>query len=181
MMSVGGTGMTILATSAQQIVFWATAPYRDRQLRLACTDTGLCCLQLPKETVADLAKWVARHVPGARLVHDPERLEPYVHELQEYFQGICRQFTVPLDLRGTPFQLSVWAALSEIPYGQTRTYAQIAQRIGKPRAVRAVGAANGCNPVAIVVPCHRVIGKDGSLVGYSGGLDIKEDLLQLEA
>lgn len=181
MKSVGGTRMTIVGMNAGQTVFFATVRYGDRQLRLACTEKGLCCLQLPRETLEDLEKWVVRHVPGARLVHDPGRLEPYVRELQEYFQGSRRQFTVPLDLRGTPFQLSVWAALSEIPYGQTRTYAQIAQRIGKPRAVRAVGAANGCNPVAIVVPCHRVIGKDGSLVGYSGGLDIKEDLLQLEA
>ncbi len=98
----------------------------------------------------------------------------------EYLEGKRIEFDLPLDLRGTPFQIAVWSALLEIPYGETRSYQQIANVIGRPRAVRAVGAANGANPVAIVVPCHRVIASDGTLHGYGGGLDLKARLLAME-
>jgi len=101
-------------------------------------------------------------------------------QLQQYFAGKRRQFDLTLAPSGTVFQLEVLAALEEIPCGETRSYAQIAQRIGRPQAVRAVGAANGRNPLPIVIPCHRVIGKDGSLTGFGGGLQAKKFLLQLE-
>jgi methylated-DNA-[protein]-cysteine S-methyltransferase len=101
-------------------------------------------------------------------------------QLAEYFAGARTTFDVPLDLHGTPFQLAAWRALAEIPYGETRTYAEQADRIGRPTAVRAIGAANGRNPVSIVLPCHRVIGSDGSLTGFGGGLDVKASLLELE-
>jgi O-6-methylguanine DNA methyltransferase len=101
-------------------------------------------------------------------------------QLRAYFARELRRFDLPLDLEGSPFQKRVWAELETIPYGQTRSYRQIAEAIGSPRAVRAVGAANGANPAPIVVPCHRVIGAGGSLVGYGGGLHLKEFLLQLE-
>lgn len=101
-------------------------------------------------------------------------------ELEEYFAGRRRTFTVPLDLRGTDFQLRCWKALVEIRYGQTITYAQLARRVGSPRGFRAVGMANHDNPVAIIVPCHRVLASDGTLGGYGGGLDIKRALLELE-
>jgi len=101
-------------------------------------------------------------------------------QLAEYFAGARTTFDVPLDLHGTPFQLAAWRALAEIPYGETRTYAEQADRIGRPAAVRAIGAANGRNPVSIVLPCHRVIGSDGSLTGFGGGLDVKASLLELE-
>jgi O-6-methylguanine DNA methyltransferase len=104
----------------------------------------------------------------------------YVAELEEYFAGSRREFTLPLDLRGTPFQVKCWRALLEIPYGETRTYADIARAVGCPRGFRAVGLANNRNPIAIVVPCHRVIASDGTLCGYGGGLDIKRKLLELE-
>jgi O-6-methylguanine DNA methyltransferase len=104
----------------------------------------------------------------------------YVAALEEYFAGTRRQFTFPLDLRGTDFQLACWRALLAIPYGETRTYADIARAIGKPNAFRAVGMANNRNPIAIVVPCHRVIASDGTLCGYGGGLDLKRKLLELE-
>jgi len=107
-------------------------------------------------------------------------LQPYVRELEEYFAGQRRQFSFALDLRGTDFQLACWRALLAIPYGETRTYADIARAVGKPQAFRAVGMANNRNPVAIVVPCHRVIASDGTLCGYGGGLDIKRKLLELE-
>src|SRR5579871_207376 len=107
-------------------------------------------------------------------------LEPYLRELEEYFAGRRRDFGFPLDLRGTSFQVACWNALLAIPYGETRTYADIARAVGKPNAFRAVGMANNRNPVAIVVPCHRVIASDGTLCGYGGGLDVKRKLLELE-
>jgi methylated-DNA-[protein]-cysteine S-methyltransferase len=101
-------------------------------------------------------------------------------QLNEYFAGTRTAFDLPLDFKGTPFQKSVWAQLLAIPFGQTRSYADIARAIGKPTAFRAVGAANGKNPISIVAPCHRVIGKDGTLTGFAGGLEAKRCLLGLE-
>jgi methylated-DNA-[protein]-cysteine S-methyltransferase len=102
-------------------------------------------------------------------------------QLDEYFAGARHEFDIELDLRGSAFQRAVWDALLEIPYGETRSYGEIARRIGRPDRARAVGAANGSNPVSIVVPCHRVIGADGSLTGYGGGLERKRWLLEHEA
>jgi methylated-DNA-[protein]-cysteine S-methyltransferase len=101
--------------------------------------------------------------------------------LREYFAGDRKEFDLPLKLSGTEFQVSVLEALQDIPYGETTSYGEIARRIGRPKAVRAVGAANGRNPIPIVVPCHRVIGATGDLTGFGGGLDTKEALLRLEA
>ncbi len=110
----------------------------------------------------------------------PRALQRYISELEQYFAGKRREFTFRLDLRGTDFQLACWRALLAIPYGETRTYADVALAVGKPNAFRAVGMANNRNPVAIVVPCHRVIASDGTLCGYGGGLDVKRKLLELE-
>ncbi len=104
-----------------------------------------------------------------------------IAELDEYYRGLRTEFTVPLQMHGTAFQMAVWNALLTIPYGQTRSYGQIAAQIGNPKASRAVGMANNRNPISIIVPCHRVIGSDGSLVGYGGGLDKKVWLLDFEA
>lgn len=101
-------------------------------------------------------------------------------QLNEYLEGKRKSFDVPVSLEGTAFQKAVWEALTEIPYGETRSYRQIAERIGNPKACRAVGMANNKNPVAVIVPCHRVIGANGKLVGYGGGIDLKEKLLALE-
>ena len=101
-------------------------------------------------------------------------------ELEEYFAGRRTAFSVPLSMHGTPFQLEVWEALRAIPYGETRSYAALAAQIGRPRACRAVGMANHVNPLPILVPCHRVLGADGHLTGYAGGLDVKKYLLKLE-
>ena len=103
-----------------------------------------------------------------------------IRQLAAYFAGTLREFRLALAPDGTPFQLSVWRALLEIPYGETVSYGDVARRIGKPDAVRAVGAANGQNPIAIVIPCHRVIGRDGKLTGYGGGIAVKDTLLALE-
>ncbi len=102
-------------------------------------------------------------------------------QLEEYFAGQRRKFTVKLDATGTPFQNKVWNALRTIPFGETRSYGEIADQIGSARAVRAVGAANGRNPLSIIVPCHRVIGANGTLTGFAGGLDVKAQLLALES
>lgn len=104
-----------------------------------------------------------------------------VQQLQEYFAGTRSRFELPLDLQGTPFQKKVWTALCAIPHGETRSYGELAKSIGSPKAARAVGMANNKNPIAIIVPCHRVIGQNGALVGYAGGLDRKKALLDLES
>lgn len=118
--------------------------------------------------------------PAFKLRESKETLAPYVRELDEYFAGERREFSMRLDLRGTQFQLACWRALLAIPYGETCSYGDIARAIGHPKAFRAVGMSNNRNPVAIVVPCHRVIASGGSLCGYGGGLDIKRKLLDLE-
>jgi len=110
----------------------------------------------------------------------PDGMQPYIGQLEEYFSGTRRKFDFPLDLRGTDFQRSCWQALLAIPYGETRSYADIARAVGKANAFRAVGMANNRNPIAIVVPCHRVIASDGGLCGYGGGLEVKRKLLELE-
>lgn len=107
-------------------------------------------------------------------------LKQAAKELTEYFEGKRRHFNLPLDEQGTDFQKCVWAALREIPYGETRSYKEIAEKAGSPKGCRAVGMANNRNPISIVTPCHRVIGADGTLTGYGGGLDIKKKLLELE-
>jgi methylated-DNA-[protein]-cysteine S-methyltransferase len=101
-------------------------------------------------------------------------------QLREYFSGQRKTFDIPLAPKGTPFQLAVWNALLEVPYGDTVTYAELARRIGRPSAVRAVGAANGANPIPVIIPCHRVIGSNGTLTGYGGGIERKQWLLALE-
>jgi len=117
--------------------------------------------------------------PGWRSAREP--FARAIEQLEQYFAGERVDFDLELDMRGTDFQKSVWDALLTIPYGETRSYGQIARQIGRPDRARAVGAANGSNPVSIIVPCHRVIGSDGSLTGYGGGLDRKRWLLEHEA
>ena len=118
--------------------------------------------------------------PESAWRYHTEPLQRVVGQLTDYFAGNLRGFDLPLQLRGTPFQLDVWRALQDIPYGQTISYGELARRVGNPKGSRAVGLANGSNPIAIVVPCHRVIGSNGKLTGYGGGLCNKETLLELE-
>jgi methylated-DNA-[protein]-cysteine S-methyltransferase len=119
--------------------------------------------------------------PQANWKQDSGRFKEVRRQLEAYFSGKLREFELPLAMEGTDFQLCVWNALRTIPYGETISYAQLATRIGNPKAVRAVGLANGCNPIPIIVPCHRVIGSDGSLTGFGGGLPTKQKLLDLES
>ena len=125
----------------------------------------------------------AREARGAALVWQDDGgplFAPVAAQLSEYFAGRRRVFDLPLALRGTPFQLQVWQELQRIPCGATCTYTELARRVGRPAAVRAVGRANATNPVSLVVPCHRVVGADGTLTGYGGGLGVKRALLELE-
>ena len=161
-------------------IYWNILELKDWTLHLLATESGLCCITLPGETQDALEYWVAKHIPQGRLIRDESGLTPYQQQLTEYFAGVRREFDMPLDLRGTPFQTAVWRALLQIPYGETRSYSDIATAIGRATAVRAVGAANGANPIPFVIPCHRVIGKNGTLTGYRGGIDIKAKLLRLE-
>jgi len=133
--------------------------------------------------LAGLYQSEQRHLPAAASFGacDDTALPQVKEQLTAYFDGALEQFDVPLTLRGTPFQEQVWAALRGVPYGSTCTYGDLATAIGRPTAIRAVGAANGRNPVCIVVPCHRVVGADGSLTGYAGGVERKRYLLDLEA
>ena len=154
-------------------------------LFLAASSKGLVALEfdarLPGQpSIRPNPRHLREEEKGFQFEHSPRLLQPYVSELEEYFSGNLRRFTFPLDLRGTDFQLACWRALLAIPYGETRTYADIARAVGKPNAFRAVGMANNRNPIAIVVPCHRVIASDGTLCGYGGGLNLKRKLLQLE-
>jgi methylated-DNA-[protein]-cysteine S-methyltransferase len=162
-------------------VYWTLFVYDQWQMYIAATSKGLCYVGSPNKPFEELANWVKKRFPNIVLAQDEEKLRPYTVELAEYFRGQRKIFTMPLDLCGTPFQLSVWNALRKIPYGQTQSYSEIAAHIQKPASVRAVGAAIGANPVLILVPCHRVIGKNGTLTGYQGGLEMKKQLLQLES
>ncbi len=140
-------------------------------LTLVATDQGVTRILFENEeadaVVADLVD------------HDPI-LDAAVIQLEEYFAGERREFDLPLDLDGTDFQRETWLALAKVPYGETMSYGQQAEAIGRPGAFRAVGAANGQNPVPIVLPCHRIVGADGSLTGFAGGLDLKARLLAHE-
>ncbi|MCL6633216.1 MAG: methylated-DNA--[protein]-cysteine S-methyltransferase [Alicyclobacillus herbarius] len=161
-------------------VYWDTLQYNTWTFHLGATDNGLCCITLPNERFDTLQEWVTKHVPGAGLIHDRTKMTLYLEQVQEYLSARRKVFSVPLDLRGTPFQVKVWRALLEIPFGKTQSYSQISSNIGHPIAVRAVGATIGANPIPIVVPCHRVIAKNGKLTGYRGGVEMKAKLLRLE-
>lgn len=134
---------------------------------------ALCGLHFCPDGVPDLE-------PLPRRVVQTPLLQEAEEQLTEYFAGIRREFDLPLAPKGTPFQQAVWAQLLQIPYGETRTYGQLAAALGKPGACRAVGSACHCNPLAILIPCHRVLSANGRLTGYAGGLDVKEYLLELE-
>ena len=154
-------------------------------LFLAASVRGLVALEfdlrLPgQQTIRPNPRDLRAESKGVGFEDSPQEMQLYVRELNEYFAGTRRNFTFALDLRGTEFQVACWNALLAIPYGETRSYGDIARSVGRPQGFRAVGMANNRNPVAIVVPCHRVIASDGTLCGYGGGLDTKRRLLELE-
>ncbi|MEC0237566.1 methylated-DNA--[protein]-cysteine S-methyltransferase [Paenibacillus kribbensis] len=169
-----------MENQTNKTICWSLLTYEDWNLYIAATSKGLCYVGSPNQPVAELILWAEKRFPDSFLVEDVVSLQPYAKELIEYFQGERTNFTIPFDFQGTPFQMAVWNALCDIPYGETQSYSDIAHAIQKPASVRAVGAAIGANPILITIPCHRVIGKNGALTGYRGGLDMKVKLLQLE-
>ncbi|MGG3927144.1 methylated-DNA--[protein]-cysteine S-methyltransferase [Metabacillus fastidiosus] len=164
----------------KQLIYWSLLKFKDWNFYIASTSKGLCYVGSQNKSFEELSEWATKRFPGSPLVEDDEYLRPYAIEITEYLEGERTNFTIPFDSNGTAFQLAVWNALCEIPYGQTKSYSDIANFINKPAAVRAVGAAIGANPVLITIPCHRVVGKNGALTGYRGGLDMKTQLLELE-
>lgn len=165
-----------------ETLYWSSEPCPQGLCTVIATEKGVCWMGTPGTNREEGLAWLGRRLSPGNVVED-EAIEPLsraMDQLRRYLAGERVQFSCPLDLRGTDFQVAVWRELYRIPYGQTRTYAQIADAIGRPKAVRAVGAANGANPVAVIVPCHRVIGSNGTLTGYGGGLPMKEWLLALE-
>jgi methylated-DNA-[protein]-cysteine S-methyltransferase len=158
-----------------------TTPSPIGAILLTADGERLTGLYLDEPEPRSMASSVEVGVDAAE-IEDPEHrtLAQAARQLSEYFAGERRDFALPLHFDGTPFQRQVWKALTEIPYGETWSYADLARRIGNPKACRAVGLANGSNPISIIVPCHRVIGADGSLTGYGGGIERKRWLLAHE-
>ncbi len=150
------------------------------EIWVASTEQGICGISLRGERERLIRDLDGRR-EGCIFLDDPRSHKDAIRQIREYLQGRRRRFDLSLDLWGSLFQRRVWDALLEVPYGETRSYKDVALRVGVPKGVRAVGQANGRNPVPLIVPCHRIIRSSGALGGYGGGLDIKRDLLALES
>ena len=151
------------------------------ELTLASTEKGLAYLGLPRANGRGFAGWQRRHAPDESISECRQQNAKAIKQVIEFLEGKRQAFDLRLDLRATPFQLSVYGVLEEIPYGEAISYVEVARRLGRPSASRAVGAANGSNPLPLVVPCHRVVAADGQLHGYAGGVDLKARLLAMES
>ncbi len=164
----------------EEPLYYGTCSSPQGRIGLAATPRGLCLMMLRLSSDSDFLRHLKTRFHQAP-IQDPAVFEDVIQQLTHYFSGTLKKFTCRLDLSGgTPFQRKVWQALITIPYGSTRSYHWVANRIGRPRAVRAVGNANGKNPVPIIVPCHRVIRADGGLGGFTGGVNLKHQLLNRE-
>ncbi|WP_125588925.1 methylated-DNA--[protein]-cysteine S-methyltransferase [Companilactobacillus jidongensis] len=157
-------------------IYYQIIEFDNHTYIIAVTDKGLAYVGLRDETLSDMSVFY----PKANFIESKVRTQKCVNEVKEYLQGERTKFNLKIDISGTEFQESVWKAVAKIPYGSVSNYTKIANEINRPKAVRAVGTAIGKNPVPLVVPCHRVLAKDGTLGGYRGGLAMKSDLLQLE-
>jgi O-6-methylguanine DNA methyltransferase len=151
------------------------------EVSLASSESGVLACTLPGGSARELSRTVARLAPGAQTLKLVGRNRAAVSAVKAYLSGRRKDLDLPLDLRGTPFQKKVWAALRRVPFGKTISYADLARRAGHPRAARACGSANGANPVPLFVPCHRTLATGGGLGGFGGGLPLKRKLLDLEA
>jgi methylated-DNA-[protein]-cysteine S-methyltransferase len=147
---------------------------------IASTDKGVCKISVPRQTKKDFFRWLRENFDDSEVVDNKSRNKEVMDQLNRYFNGKLAKFTVAIDMRGTPFQLRVWKELLKISYGTTITYKQLAKRLGTSRGFQAIGRANAANPLTIIVPCHRVLGTDGTLIGYASGVKTKEFLLKLE-
>jgi methylated-DNA-[protein]-cysteine S-methyltransferase len=161
-------------------LYWTLIEHKDWKIYIAATIKGLCFVGSQCGTIQELLLFKDKYFPKIEMIEDETILEAYKKEIIEFLEGERTKFNSSLDFRGTVFQNSVWSALCSIDYGETKTYSDIANYLNKPKSVRAVGRAIGANPLLIMIPCHRVIGKDGSLTGYRGGLEMKKSLLKIE-
>ncbi len=150
-------------------------------MRLASTDRGLAYLSLPNASGRGFAGWLERHSPRAHLIDGYAANRLAISQVREFLEGKRAEFDLQLDLRATEFQLAVYREVVKVGYGETCSYGEVAARVGRPKAVRAVGAANGANPIPLVIPCHRIVAKGGHLQGYAGGLPLKARLLAMES
>ena len=161
-------------------VYCTSFDSRIGRIYVASTAVGVCKISVPRESRKDFFDWLKDHFDSDTVSDNRAKNKEVIDQLVRYFNGKLAKFTCPIDLMGTPFQIRVWKELVKVPYGSTITYKQLAKRVMTPRASQAVGRANGMNPLPIIVPCHRVLGSGGSLVGYSCGIKTKEFLLRLE-
>jgi len=164
-------------------IYHYTVPDLEASWTLLASARGVCGLLYREDQLPEARERLGKQAPGYRLAEDRAPFEAFgaLDRLHRYFAGEAVGFEdIPMDLWGTPFQREVWTALARIPYGEVWTYGRLAEELGRPKATRAVGAANGRNPLPVLLPCHRVVGADGTLTGYRGGLSIKRKLLALE-
>ena len=166
-------------TTAEKIYYGEFA-HDLGNVRIAATEQGIVQVGLPSESGEKFWSWLKQQFPNAEFEKNESVTRTAFDQLSEYFAGRRKIFLLELDLQGTEFQKSVWKAILKIPYGRTISYGELARQVGSPDAVRAAGAATGANSIGIIIPCHRVVGSDGSLTGYGGGLPMKEFLLKLE-
>lgn len=161
-------------------IYWGQLPLENGATYCATTEKGLCYIGTPNGTFQELEEWASKRFKNPILKHEESFLHPFLNELNAYLRGDIQYFTIPMAIYGTDFQKEIWRALCRIPYGETITYGELAQKINRPNAVRAVGSAVGANPLLYMIPCHRVVPKAGGLGGFRAGRSIKEQLLSIE-
>lgn len=161
-------------------IYYTVLHWDKYEIYVAATEVGVCFICTGTEGKENLEQWQVKNFPDRKLIEDPTMMEKYTVEINEYLRGNMTKFTCPVQLYGTPFQQEVWNELRKIPYGEVRTYTDIAEKLSRPKATRAVANAIGKNPLLFIIPCHRVIRKDGNLSGFRAGVDVKRKLLQLE-
>ncbi|MFD1416614.1 bifunctional transcriptional activator/DNA repair enzyme AdaA [Oceanobacillus jeddahense] len=176
-----GEKVSTMKNKQTETIYYGKLEHNGWSFYLAATDKGLCYVGSQNNAFDEIENWTSKKRKDAMLVQDEEKVSLYKEQLISYLDSERTALDLPIDLNGTAFQESVWNELQNIPYGETVSYMDIAEKIGKPKAVRAVGAAIGANPVMILVPCHRVLAKDGKLTGFRGGIPMKEALLALES
>jgi len=164
----------------RELMYASKIPWEEWCFVLLSSERGIRLIDLHGTSLSELSERLGVEIVQGGTKTAAVNQDLARQEIEEYLNGDRKSFSSPLDMQGTPFQIEVWNELLNIPYGETRSYGEIAAAVGRPRAARAVGTAIGANPLPIIVPCHRVIGKNGSLVGFGGGLRLKERLLLLE-
>ncbi|TAK59958.1 MAG: methylated-DNA--[protein]-cysteine S-methyltransferase [Bacteroidetes bacterium] len=169
-----------LSSKAVTKVYCTSFESRIGKIYVASTDEGVCKISVPRESRKDFIGWIEQHFDLETVVDNRSRNKDVIDQLNRYFNGKLAKFNLGIDLMGTPFQIRVWKELLKVEYGTTITYKQLAKRVKTPQAFQAVGRANASNPLPVIIPCHRVLGSNGSLVGYGAGIKTKEFLLRLE-